>query len=69
MTIYGVMGNTMSSPDKDNFLEILPWRNSIATPIYVYREPADKWVGLYSTETHRYLCLLPTIVIKWSRRM
>jgi hypothetical protein len=35
--------------------------------VKVYREPRDWWVGYYRGDTHHYVCVLPTIVIRWSR--
>lgn len=34
----------------------------------VYRDAADWWVGYYRGDTHHYVCLFPTIVIRWDRR-
>ena len=34
----------------------------------VYFDFRDWWVGYYRGETHHYVCPLPTLVIRWSRR-
>ena len=34
----------------------------------VYRDPNDWWIGYYRGDTHHYVCLLPTIVLRWRRR-
>lgn len=59
----------MSSPDKDVFFELLLWRRGRARPVHVYREPADLWIGYYRGDTHHYVCPLPTVVIRWGRRV
>ena len=35
--------------------------------VKVYREPRDWWVGYYRGDAFHYVCLLPTIVIRWPR--
>ena len=32
-----------------------------------YREPCDWWIGYYRGAHHHYVCLLPTLVIRWPR--
>jgi hypothetical protein len=34
----------------------------------VYRDRNDWWVGYYRGANHHYVCLLPTLVIRWTRR-
>lgn len=58
----------MPLPERDTVLELLLWRRGMARPVHVYREPADWWVGYYRGDHHHYVCLLPTIVIRWVRR-
>lgn len=36
--------------------------------IRIYRDPDDWWVGYYRGPKHHYVCLLPTVVIRWPRR-
>jgi hypothetical protein len=35
--------------------------------IQVYIEPRDLWVGAYVAPEAVYVCLLPVLVIRWSR--
>ncbi len=35
----------------------------------VYIEPRDWWIGYYRGDDHHYVCPLPTVVIRWARRM
>ena len=35
--------------------------------VYVYFEPRDLWVGAYVAEDAVYVCILPTLVIRWRR--
>ncbi|HEX5347829.1 MAG TPA: hypothetical protein VFW64_12145 [Pseudonocardiaceae bacterium] len=35
----------------------------------IYFEPRDWWIGYYRGGTHHYACLLPTLVIRWRRRV
>lgn len=49
------------------------WRFTLAMwrarwGVKVYRDPADWWVGYYRGPHHGYVCLLPTIVIRWVAR-
>lgn len=37
-------------------------------PVRVYFDFADWWVGYYRGPNNHYLCLLPTLVIRWPRR-
>lgn len=32
-----------------------------------YRDRNDWWVGYYRGDQHHYVCLLPTLVIRWPR--
>jgi hypothetical protein len=34
----------------------------------LYLDPRDWWVGYYRGEEHHYLCVLPTLVLRWDRR-
>lgn len=34
----------------------------------VYIDPADWWLGYYQGPNHHYVCVLPTVVIRWNRR-
>lgn len=34
----------------------------------IYIDICDWWVGYYRGPNHHYVCLLPTIVLRWSRR-
>jgi hypothetical protein len=33
----------------------------------VYRDRNDWWVGYYRGLTHHYVCVIPTVVIRWTR--
>lgn len=33
----------------------------------IYVDMNDWWVGYYRGDTHHYVCLLPTVVIRWKR--
>lgn len=35
----------------------------------IYQDMNDWWVGYYRGATHHYVCLLPTIVIRWDRKL
>jgi hypothetical protein len=35
----------------------------------IYLEPRDIWIGYYRGDTHHYVCPLPTLVIRWQRRL
>lgn len=35
--------------------------------VYAYFDPRDFWVGVYVSTEAVYVCLLPTLVIRWSR--
>jgi len=34
----------------------------------VYFDFNDWWIGYYRGETHHYVCVIPTLVIRWKRR-
>lgn len=33
----------------------------------IYLDRNDWWIGYYRGDTHHYVCILPTVVIRWSR--
>lgn len=33
----------------------------------LYLDTHDWWVGYYRGATHHYVCLLPCVVLRWSR--
>jgi hypothetical protein len=35
----------------------------------IYIDSNDWWVGYYRGDTHHYVCLLPTVVIRWRRKV
>jgi hypothetical protein len=35
----------------------------------LYRDKNDWWVGYYRGEQFNYVCLLPTLVIRWPRKI
>lgn len=35
--------------------------------VKVYLDLRDWWIGYYRGDTHHYVCVLPTLVIRWSR--
>lgn len=37
--------------------------------IRCYFDRRDWWVGYYRGDTHHYVCPLPTLVIRWRRRI
>lgn len=37
------------------------------SPVTVYQDLADWWVGYYRGPNHHYVCPLPTVVIRWPR--
>jgi len=34
----------------------------------IYLEPRDVWVGVYVAGRHLYVCLLPCVVLRWTRQ-
>lgn len=45
------------------------WVGEATTPRNgVYIDPDDWWIGYYRGKDHRYVCPLPTLVIRWRRR-
>lgn len=36
--------------------------------LQVYLEPRDLWIGVYVARDALYLCLLPVLVFRWTRR-
>lgn len=34
----------------------------------IYIDANDWWIGYYRSERHHYVCLLPTVVIRWKRK-
>jgi hypothetical protein len=34
-----------------------------------YRDANDWWIGYYRGPNHHYVCPLPTLVIRWRRRI
>lgn len=34
----------------------------------IYVEPRDVWVGVYIADLYLYVCPLPTVVFRWTRR-
>lgn len=39
----------------------------IGAHVTIYVEPRDLWVGYFRGPRHHYVCLLPTVVIRWPR--
>lgn len=37
--------------------------------VRIYIDTHDWWVGYYRGDSHHYVCLLPCVVIRWSRRV
>jgi hypothetical protein len=35
----------------------------------VYFDFRDWWIGYYKGDSHHYVCLLPTLVIRWDRKI
>ena len=35
--------------------------------VQLYIEPRDLWVGIYVASAAVYVCLMPMLVIRWSR--
>jgi hypothetical protein len=42
------------------------WREH--TRLRIYRDADDWWVGYYRGSQYHYVCIVPTIVIRWWRR-
>ena len=36
--------------------------------VNVYIDVRDCWVGYYRGQHHHYVCLFPTVVIRWHRK-
>lgn len=36
--------------------------------VSVYIDTSDWWIGYYRGENYHFVCLLPTVVIRWPRR-
>lgn len=36
--------------------------------VRLYIDRRDWWVGYYRGERHHYVCLVPTVVLRWHRR-
>jgi hypothetical protein len=34
----------------------------------IYIDTADWWIGYYRGPNHHYVCLVPTVVIRWERK-
>jgi hypothetical protein len=34
----------------------------------VYLDFRERWIGYYRRDEHNYVCLLPTVVVRWPRR-
>lgn len=34
----------------------------------IYRDPHDWWIGYYRGDSNHYVCLIPSVVIRWARR-
>lgn len=35
----------------------------------VYFEPRDLWVGYYRSDDYHYICVIPTLVLRWRRKI
>ena len=35
--------------------------------VTLYRDRNDWWIGYYRGDQHHYVCLVPTVVIRWRR--
>ena len=38
-------------------------------PLDLYRDCRDWWIGYYRGPNHHYVCPLPTLVIRWPRKV
>lgn len=38
-----------------------------SSKVYAYFDPCDLWIGVYVSTEAVYVCILPTLVIRWSR--
>jgi len=36
--------------------------------VSVYFDFRDWWIGYYRGPNHHYVCILPTVVIRWARK-
>lgn len=34
----------------------------------IYIDTADWWIGWYRGPNHHYVCVIPTVVIRWVRK-
>ena len=48
-------------------LGALRWAEELIV-VRVYRDRDDWWVGYYRGPRDHFVCLLPTLVIRWARR-
>ena len=39
-----------------------------ADHVKVYFDFNDWWIGYYRGDSHHYVCLIPTLVIRWNRK-
>ena len=42
------------------------WKQGPAVKVYI--DKADWWIGYYRGPNHHYVCVLPTVVIRWPRK-
>jgi hypothetical protein len=35
----------------------------------IYIDLRDWWIGYYRGDTHHHVCIVPTVVIRWPRRL
>lgn len=40
---------------------------ALKSTLTIYRDRDDWWIGWYRGASHHYVCLLPTIVMRWDR--
>ena len=40
---------------------------ALRNTLKIYIDTADWWIGYYRGPNHHYVCILPTIVIRWDR--
>lgn len=45
-----------------------PLRHLQIGGVRVYIDTRDWWIGYYGGPNHHYVCLLPTVVVRWRRR-
>lgn len=54
--------------DEETWKRVFDAFDSTEPPV-VDSDLRDRWIGYYRGDTHHYVCPLPTVVIRWRRRL